>query len=52
MDGKWGAPNTTGWEIGDYLIFDLPMNDIVRCPNGTGNLNNVMVHVKYLTMVK
>jgi len=40
MDSKWGTPDTSGWEIGDYLIFNLPMNDIVSYPNGAGNLNS------------
>ena len=39
LTAVWGAANTAGWKAGDYLIFDLPMSDIIAYAAESGYLN-------------
>ena len=40
LSATWGATDTSGWEAGDFLIFDLPMSNITQYANGSGSLNS------------
>ena len=33
LHATWGAANTSGWAENDYLIFDLPMSEIIGYPD-------------------
>jgi|GEM_PF-2502132 len=45
LEAAWGSNGATAdWEVGDYMIFDLPLTDILNYPTtsaqgGSGSLN-------------
>ena len=40
LDATWGANDTTGWGTGDFMIFDLPMSNIISYAPESGSLND------------
>jgi len=40
LKAEWKVADVTGWAPDDFLIFDLPMSDIVSYATGTGSLNS------------